>query len=70
MGCRHRAHLGVVLQDNFLFDGTVRENIAFARPHAPLEEIRRVSRIAHCDEFIEEFEKKYDTVVGERGAGD
>jgi len=63
----YRAHLGVVLQDNFLFDGTVRENIAFARPHAPLEEIQRVSRIAHCDEFIEEFEKKYDTVVGERG---
>ena len=63
----YRAHLGVVLQDNFLFDGTVRENIAFTRPHAPLEEIQRVSRIAHCDEFIEEFEKKYDTVVGERG---
>lgn len=62
-----RQHLGVVLQDNFLFDGTIAENIAFARPHAPREEIVAVSRIAHCDEFIREFEKGYDTVVGERG---
>jgi ABC-type multidrug transport system fused ATPase/permease subunit len=63
----YRAHLGVVLQDNFLFDGTIAENIAYARPHADRQEIKAVSRIAHCDEFIEEFEKKYDTVVGERG---
>jgi ABC-type multidrug transport system fused ATPase/permease subunit len=63
----YRAHLGVVLQDNFLFDGTVRENIAFSRPDAPFEEIERVSRIAHCDDFIREFEQKYDTIVGERG---
>jgi ABC-type multidrug transport system fused ATPase/permease subunit len=63
----YREHLGVVLQDNFLFDGTVRENIAFARPDASLEDIQRVSRIAHCDEFIEGFEQKYDTIVGERG---
>jgi ABC-type multidrug transport system fused ATPase/permease subunit len=63
----YRAHLGVVLQDNFLFDGTVRENIAFSRPEASFEEIERVSQIAHCDEFIREFEQKYDTVVGERG---
>jgi subfamily B ATP-binding cassette protein MsbA len=62
-----RAHLGVVLQDNFLFDGTIAENIAFARPHATRDEIVAVSRIAHCDEFIQEFEKGYDTVVGERG---
>ncbi|HEY7292165.1 MAG TPA: ABC transporter ATP-binding protein [Vicinamibacterales bacterium] len=62
-----RSHLGVVLQDNFLFDGTIAENIAYARPHAPREEIIAVSRIAHCDEFISEFEKGYDTVVGERG---
>ena len=61
------AHLGVVLQDNFLFDGTIAENIAYARPHATRDEIRAVSRIAHCDEFIEAFEKKYDTIVGERG---
>jgi subfamily B ATP-binding cassette protein MsbA len=62
-----RSQLGVVLQDNFLFDGTIRENIAFARPDATDEEIREVSRIAHCDEFIERFDDKYDTIVGERG---
>jgi subfamily B ATP-binding cassette protein MsbA len=62
-----RQHLGVVLQDNFLFDGTIRDNIAFSRPEATLEQIREVSRIAHCDEFIERFEKTYDTIVGERG---
>jgi subfamily B ATP-binding cassette protein MsbA len=63
----YRTHLGVVLQDNFLFDGTVAENIAYARPHATREEIKTVSRIAHCDEFVEAFEKSYDTIVGERG---
>jgi ATP-binding cassette, subfamily B, putative efflux pump len=63
----YRRHLGVVLQDNFLFDGTIAENIAYARPHASREEIKAVSKIAHCDEFIEGFEKGYDTVVGERG---
>jgi subfamily B ATP-binding cassette protein MsbA len=63
----YRSHLGVVLQDNFLFDGTVAENIKYARPHATLDEIKAVSRIAHCDEFIEAFEKQYDTIVGERG---
>ncbi|HEX4998292.1 MAG TPA: ABC transporter ATP-binding protein [Terriglobia bacterium] len=63
----YRANLGVVLQDNFLFDGTIAENIAYARPHASREEIIAVSRIAHCDEFIEAFENKYDTIVGERG---
>jgi ABC-type multidrug transport system fused ATPase/permease subunit len=62
-----RSHLGVVLQDNFLFDGTIAENIAYARPHASREEIVAVSRIAHCDEFINGFEKGYDTIVGERG---
>ena len=62
-----RSHLGVVLQDNFLFDGTIAENIAYAKPHASREEIKAVSRIAHCDEFIESFEKQYDTIVGERG---
>jgi subfamily B ATP-binding cassette protein MsbA len=63
----YRDHLGVVLQDNFLFDGTVEENIRFSNPHATRERIREVSRIAHCDEFIEGFEKKYETIVGERG---
>lgn len=62
-----RSYLGVVMQDNFLFDGTIAENISFSNPHATLEEIRTVSRIAHCEEFIENFEQKYDTIVGERG---
>ena len=63
----YRSQLGVVLQDNFMFDGTVAENIRFSRPHASLAEIQAVSRIAHCDEFIEKFPKKYETIVGERG---
>jgi ABC-type multidrug transport system fused ATPase/permease subunit len=63
----YRSHLGVVLQDNFLFDGSVAENIRYGTPHAALEDIRRVSRVAHADEFIDQFEKGYDTVVGERG---
>jgi ABC-type multidrug transport system fused ATPase/permease subunit len=63
----YRAHLGVVLQDNFLFDGTIAENIKYAKPHATLDEVRAVSRIAHCDEFIEAFDQQYDTIVGERG---
>ncbi len=63
----YRAHLGLVLQENFLFDGTIAENIAFSRPNAPLEEIKRVSKLAHCDEFIMGFEEGYDTIVGERG---
>lgn len=63
----YRSHLGVVMQDNFLFDGSIRDNIAFAKPGATDEEVRAVSRIAHCDEFIERFEAKYDTIVGERG---
>ncbi len=62
-----RSYLGVVMQDNFLFDGTIAENIAFSNPHATREEIEKVSSIAHCAEFIEGFEQKYDTVVGERG---
>ena len=63
----YRSHLGVVLQDNFLFDGSIAENISFARPHASLAEVTEAGRIAHCTEFIEGFEKKYETVVGERG---
>ncbi|MDQ3346518.1 MAG: ABC transporter ATP-binding protein/permease [Acidobacteriota bacterium] len=63
----YRSQLGVVLQDNFLFDGTVGDNIRYGRKDATGEEIRHVSRIAHADEFIEGFEKKYDTIVGERG---
>jgi subfamily B ATP-binding cassette protein MsbA len=63
----YRRQLGVVMQENFLFDGTVRENIAFSKPDATDEEVRAASRIAHCDEFIDRFEKKFDTIVGERG---
>jgi ABC-type multidrug transport system fused ATPase/permease subunit len=63
----YRSYLGVVLQDNFLFDGTIAENIRFSQPGATFEEVKEVSRIAHCDEFIERFEEKYDTIVGERG---
>ncbi|HEV2669934.1 MAG TPA: ABC transporter ATP-binding protein, partial [Gemmatimonadales bacterium] len=63
----YRTQLGVVLQDNFLFDGTIAENIAFAKPHAARAEIEAVARVAHCDEFIEQFDDKYDAVVGERG---
>jgi len=63
----YRRHLGVVLQDNFLFDGTVAENIRYGTPHATQAEVERVSRIAHADEFIDGFEKRYETVVGERG---
>jgi ABC-type multidrug transport system fused ATPase/permease subunit len=62
-----RTQLGVVLQETFLFDGTIRENIAFARPHATEEQIMEACRIARVDEFAENFEKKYDTIVGERG---
>jgi len=63
----YRMQLGVVLQDTFLFDGTIRENVAFARPHATEMEILEACRIAHVHEFADRFEKKYDTVVGERG---
>jgi ABC-type multidrug transport system fused ATPase/permease subunit len=63
----YRSKLGVVFQDNFLFDGTIADNISFARPGATRAEIEEACRIAHCDEFIEKFEKGYDTIVGERG---
>ncbi|HEY5443815.1 MAG TPA: ATP-binding cassette domain-containing protein, partial [Pyrinomonadaceae bacterium] len=63
----YRSHLGVVLQDNFLFDGTILDNIRFANPHANLEKIKEMCRIANADEFIEKFPTGYETVVGERG---
>ena len=63
----YRTALGVVLQETFLFDGTIRENVAFSRPDATEEEILEACRIARVDEFAEGFEKKYDTIVGERG---
>jgi len=63
----YRRHLGVVLQDNFLFDGSVADNIKYGSPEATLADAQRVSQIANADEFIQKFEKGYDTVVGERG---
>jgi ABC-type multidrug transport system fused ATPase/permease subunit len=63
----YRTQLGVVLQETFLFDGTIRENVAFARPHASEEDILHACRIARVDEFAENFSEKYDTIVGERG---
>ena len=63
----YRTQLGVVLQDTFLFDGTIRENVAFARPDASQEQILNACRIARVDEFAENFPDKYDTIVGERG---
>jgi subfamily B ATP-binding cassette protein MsbA len=63
----YRRLIGVVLQDNFLFDGTIAENIRFAKPDATYDEIKEVCRIANADEFIEKFPNGYDTIVGERG---
>ncbi|HMD99924.1 MAG TPA: ABC transporter ATP-binding protein [Terriglobia bacterium] len=63
----YRTQLGVVLQDTFLFDGTIRENVVFSRPDASEEQIMAACRIARVDEFAETFEKKYETIVGERG---
>lgn len=63
----YRTQLGVVLQDTFLFDGTIRENVAFSRPGASEGEVLEACRIARVDEFAERFEKSYETLVGERG---
>ena len=63
----YRSTLGVVLQDNFLFDGTIAENIAFSKPGATAEEVRNAARVASCEAFIAGFPDGYDTIVGERG---
>jgi len=63
----YRSQLASVLQENFLFDGTITENVGYARPGATRDEIVEACRIAHCDEFISQFPQGYDTVVGERG---
>jgi subfamily B ATP-binding cassette protein MsbA len=63
----YRAKLGVVFQDNFLFDGTVLENIAYARPEATADEVLRAARIARCDDFVQKLPEGYETIVGERG---
>src|SRR5688500_4244316 len=63
----YRHQLASVLQENFLFDGTIAENVGYASPGATLDEIKHACRVAHCDEFINQFPNGYDTVVGERG---
>ena len=63
----YRRQLASVLQENFLFDGTIAENVGYAKPGATLDEIKHACLVAHCDEFITQFPKGYDTVVGERG---
>ncbi len=63
----YREQLASVLQENFLFDGTITANIGYARPGASIDEIKRAAQIAHCEEFILKFPEGYDTIVGERG---
>ena len=63
----YRRQLGVVMQDNFLFDGSVRDNIAFSRPNATDAEVEAAARVANADEFIDRFDDRYNTIVGERG---
>ncbi|MGO9302311.1 MAG: ABC transporter ATP-binding protein, partial [Candidatus Korobacteraceae bacterium] len=63
----YRTQLGMVLQDSFLFDGSIRENVAFSKPDATEAEILRACAIARVDEFAEKYELKYDTIIGERG---
>jgi len=63
----YRMQLGVVLQETFLFDGSIRENILFSRPNATEEQWRNACRIARVDEFAERFPEQYETIVGERG---
>ncbi len=63
----YRTRLGVVLQETFLFDGTIRENVAFSRPDASEAQIREACHIAHVDEFADRFAQGFDTIVGERG---
>ncbi|MGA8875243.1 MAG: ABC transporter ATP-binding protein [Candidatus Korobacteraceae bacterium] len=63
----YRTQLGMVLQDSFLFDGSIRENVAFSKPDAAEAEILSACAIARVDEFAEKYEQKYDTIIGERG---
>ncbi|MFT7462062.1 MAG: ABC-type multidrug transport system fused ATPase/permease subunit [Pseudohongiellaceae bacterium] len=62
-----RSHLGVVMQETFLFDGTVADNIAFSQPQASRDDIEAAARLAHCGEFVDTMPEGYDTIVGERG---
>lgn len=63
-----RQNIGVVLQENYLFSGTIRENIEFSMPGIPMEYIIKVANIAGADEFIKDFPEGYETIVGERGS--
>jgi ABC-type multidrug transport system fused ATPase/permease subunit len=63
----YRRHLGVVLQDDVLFDGTISDNIRYGRPGATAAEVLTAARLAHCDELVAQFPLGYETVVGERG---
>jgi len=63
----YREQLASVLQDNFLFDGSIADNVGYAQPGASLDEIKEACRVAHCDEFILQFPEGYQTIVGERG---
>lgn len=63
-----RFNIGVVLQENYLFAGTIRENISLAKPDAPIELIMNVAQMAGAHEFITELPQGYDTLVGERGS--
>lgn len=63
----YRSQLGVVLQDDFLYEGTIRENILFPRPNASADELEKAVKAAYVDEFTDRFEKGLDTVIGERG---
>ncbi|MBL8965129.1 MAG: ATP-binding cassette domain-containing protein, partial [Phycisphaerae bacterium] len=63
----YRSQLGVVLQDDFLFEGNIRENILFPRPNATEDQLQRAVHAAHVDEFTNRFEDRLNTVIGERG---
>jgi len=63
----YRKYLGVVMQDDFLFDGTIADNIRYANPSVSDAEIKCVSQVANVDEFVQKFPDTYDTIVGERG---
>ena len=63
-----RTNIGIVLQENFLFSGTIKENIVLPRPNMPMEAVINVARVSGAHEFISKLPKGYDTQVGERGS--
>ena len=64
----YRSNIGVVLQEPFLFSGSVRDNISYAKPEATEEEIEEAARMANVEEFISQLPDGYDTIIGENGA--